>query len=107
VDKKLYRKIIFFKVNGSTQTLDVSQFNTERIKSWLEFMRTRKGDNLVRLLKKQKTENPSVQGVWNPFTNKNMDRSIESFPSKRLEASTGKEKSSTAKIIELYNETAK
>jgi len=94
-------------VNGATQTLDVSQFNTERIKSWLEFMRTRKGDNLARLLKKQKTETPSVQGVWNPFTNKSMDRSIESFPSKKLNNPVEQQNSSTAKIIELYNQTAK
>lgn len=95
------------KVNGSTQTLDVHQFNSERIKSWLEFMRTRKGDNLLRLLKKQKTENPSIQGVWNPFTNKNKQIASESFPLKDFNKPLDSEKTATEKIIELMNQTEK
>ena len=83
--------------------MDVHQFSSEKIRSWLEFMRTRKGDNLVRLLKKQKTENPSIQGVWNPFTNKKLDRAIETFPIKDLRPETV-EKSATEKIVELMNE---
>ena len=66
-------------------------------------MRTRKGDNLVRLLKKQKTENPSIQGVWNPFTNKMPEISTEHFPSKKFERPAIIEKSATEKIIELMN----
>ena len=64
-------------------------------------MRTRKGDNLVRLLKKQQTHNPSIQGVWNPFTNKNSPISIENFPSKNLDKPLVHEKTATDKIIEL------
>lgn len=64
-------------------------------------MRTRKGDHLVRLLKKQQTHNPSIQGVWNPFTNKNSSISIENFPSKNLDKPLVYEKTATDKIIEL------
>ena len=91
-------------MNGATQSLDVHQFNKEKIQRWIEFMRTRKGDNLVRLLKKQKTENPSIQGVWNPFTNKNPKLSIEQFPSKKFEEPMVQQKSATDKIIELMKE---
>ncbi len=90
-------------MNGSYQTLDVHQFNKEKIKKWVEFLRTRKGDNLVRLLKKQKTENPSIQGVWNPFINKPMHVTTEKFPSKNFEEPIIKEKSATDKILELMN----
>jgi hypothetical protein len=64
-------------------------------------MRTRKGDHLVRLLKKQQTHNPSVQGVWNPFTNKNISIATESFPSKSFDSKLVAEKSATEKLIEL------
>ena len=70
-------------------------------------MRTRKGDNLVRLLKKQKTENPSIQGVWNPFTNKNQQTASESFPSTKINKPLDTEKTATEKIIELMNEAQK
>jgi hypothetical protein len=88
-------------VNGQQQTLDVHQFPRERILKWIEFMRTRKGDHLVRLLKKQQTHNPSVQGVWNPFTNKSTQIAVETFPSQRLNQPLVRDLSATEKIIEL------
>ena len=57
----------------------------------------------MRLLKKQKTENPSIQGVWNPFINKQMNIAIENFPSKNFEDTLAKQKSATEKILELVN----
>jgi hypothetical protein len=66
-------------------------------------MRTRKGDTVVRLLKKQKTHNPSVQGVWNPFTNKRPQLAIETFPSENFKQPLEREKSATEKILELAN----
>ena len=64
-------------------------------------MRTRKGDTIVRLLKKQKTHNPSIQGVWNPFTNKSPSLAIEKFPSEKFNRPVEVEKSATEKIMEL------
>jgi hypothetical protein len=64
-------------------------------------MRTRKGDHLVRLLKKQQTHNPSIQGVWNPFTNKDLSIAIENFPSKNFDSKLVTEKSATEKLIDL------
>jgi hypothetical protein len=91
-------------VNGSTQTLDVHQFTREKINKWIELMRTRKGDNFVRLLKKQQTHNPSIQGVWNPFLNKSAQLAIETFPSEKANEPNDSEKTATEKIIELYNQ---
>lgn len=88
-------------MNGQQQTLDVHEFTREKLNRWIEFMRTRKGDHLVRLLKKQQTYNPSVQGVWNPFTNKKSEIAIENFPSQRLNQPLVREPTATEKILEL------
>lgn len=77
------------------------QFTREKLNNWIEFMRTRKGDHLVRLLKKQQTHNPSIQGVWNPFTNKSPTIAIESFPSEKLGKPLATEKTATEKLTEL------
>ena len=64
-------------------------------------MRTRKGDTIMRLLKKQRTENPSIQGVWTPFTNKDPSFGVQKYPSEKMSASNA-EKTATEKILELY-----
>lgn len=81
--------------------MNVDQFTREKLNKWIEFMRTRKGDHLVRILKKQQTHNPSVQGVWNPFTNKSESIAVENFPSKTLDSKLIGEKSATEKLIDL------
>jgi large subunit ribosomal protein L43 len=85
------------------QNHSVSQYTREKIKDWLEFMRTRKGDVLVRLLKKQQTHMPSIQGVWTPFTNKPTWASVEKFPSDKLSEPLVKPASATQKLIDLAN----
>lgn len=64
-------------------------------------MRTRKGDTIVRLIKKQKTHNPSIQGIWTPFTNKNQSLAVEKFPSEKFSTPLVTEKTATEKILEL------
>ena len=90
------------QVNGSRQSMDVNQYTRERVSNWLELFRTRKGDNFVKLLKKQRTHNPSIQGVWTPFTNLEAELAVESFPSPRYSTPAVNEKSATERILELY-----
>jgi large subunit ribosomal protein L43 len=100
----MYRIRHFFlkiKVNGSKQNIDIHQYTRERLLKWLEFMRTRKGDTLVRLLKKQQTHYPSIQGVWTPFTNKKTFLAVEKFPSEKFKDPLDKQKSALDKILEL------
>ena len=66
-------------------------------------MRTRKGDVLVRLLKKQQTHTPSIQGVWTPFTNKPAWASVETFPSEKFSEPVIKPNTATQKLIDLAN----
>ena len=88
-------------MNGSVQSMDVHMYSRDRLKRWLEFMRARKGDTIVRLLKKQKTVTPSIQGVWNPFTNKNAQLAIDTFPSEKFSRPVTIEKSTSELILEL------
>ncbi len=88
-------------MNGSRQNHDINQYTREKIKDWLEFMRTRKGDTLVRLLKKQQTQNPSIQGVWNPFTNKQPWLNVEKYPTDKLRQPLNREITATEKIMQL------
>jgi large subunit ribosomal protein L43 len=81
--------------------MDIHQYTRERLLKWLEFMRTRKGDTLVRLLKKQKTHYPSIQGVWTPFTNKKPFLAVEKFPSEKFRDPLDKEMTAADKILEL------
>lgn len=92
-------------LNGSMQGHDVSQYSREKIKDWLEFMRTRKGDVLMRILKKQQTHAPSIQGVWTPFTNKQPWSSVEAYPSVKFDAASVTKSAPTAtqQIIKLAN----
>ncbi len=91
-------------VNGSKQTMDVHMFPRERITKWLELFRARKGDTIMRILKRQRTRYPSVQGVWTPFTNKDASLAVESFPSAKYSALVKQEKTATDKILEIYNQ---
>src|SRR5579883_1396812 len=93
--------MIFKKVNGSEQTLNLNEHSREQLLKWLEFMRTRKGDTLVRLFKKNKTHNPSIQGIWTPFTNKSQETAVEKLPSQKLSTPLDAQKTATEKILEL------
>ena len=98
----MFRSLSIGQVNGSRQSMDVNQFTRDRVNKWLELFRTRKGDTFVKLLKKQRTHNPSIHGVWTPFTNLETKLAVESFPSPAYSTPAVKEKSATEKILDLY-----
>ena len=88
-------------MNGSHQTLNLNEHSRESLLKWLEFMRTRKGDTLVRLIKNQKTHTPSIQGVWTPFTNKRPELALENFPSPNLSTPLNPIKTATEHIKDI------
>ena len=65
-------------------------------------MRTRNGSTIVRLLQAQYTTNPSIQGVWNPFTNKTPKLSITKFPSTEFQKPLDSSPTATETILEMY-----
>ena len=90
-------------VNGQAQSVDVHQYTREQIAKWLEFMRTRSGCLIVRLIKNQHTDNPSIQGVWDPFLNKTPKTAITQFPSSEYQKSPESIPTATEKILEIYS----
>jgi hypothetical protein len=91
------------KVNGCEQVFDIHEYNREQIQKWLEFHRTRNGDTIKRLLSAQHTDNPSVQGVWTPFTNKATSVSVARFASDEYRVPYGVQPSGTEQVAELYS----
>ena len=73
-----------FSVNGNRVTFSVQNQNKEEISKWIEYMRTRSGVNIQRIRKPWHTENPSIQGTWHPFTNKDPAINLATFPDKNL-----------------------
>ena len=94
--------IIFYLVNGSSHSFDVHQYSREQIQKWLDFHRTRSGVEIQRLLKPQLTTSPSIQGLWNPFTNKATELAVKTYPSKEFINPADSKKTATDKIMELY-----
>lgn len=66
-------------------------------------MRTRSGCLIVRLLHAQHTDNPSIQGVWNPFTNKTQKLAVTEFPIKEFQNPIDYVPTATEKIVEIYS----
>lgn len=77
------------------------KYNIEQIKSWLEFLRTRNGQTITRLFNGQHTDNPSIQGIWNPFLNKNPKLSVLNYPSEQFQKPIDAQPTATEQILEL------
>ena len=61
-------------VNGNSKVIDVKNMEVEDISEWMERLRNESGVKLERIRKFWNTDNPSIQGTWNPFLNKPIQR---------------------------------
>ncbi|XP_067951056.1 large ribosomal subunit protein mL43-like [Watersipora subatra] len=57
-------------LNGKTHIIPIGNQTSEQVIEWLDWLRTRSGEELYRIRKNQHTDTPSIQGTWAPFTNK-------------------------------------
>ncbi|ESO89811.1 hypothetical protein LOTGIDRAFT_150592 [Lottia gigantea] len=73
-------KIVAEYLNGRSEGIATTKMPQEEICQWLEHLRTRSGAEIVRLRKNHHTDNPSTQGVWHPFTNKDTSLNLAKFP---------------------------
>ena len=74
---------------------------SEEVGQWIESLRTRSGNQTVRLVNTWHTDSPSIQGTWTPFTNKDPKLNVTSFPSKELSDFEKKELSATDRLLEI------
>lgn len=48
------------------------------------------------------TDQPSIQGVWSPFTHQNPELNLVVFPDEKLSKPLDIEQSATEKLLELF-----
>ncbi|XP_070539914.1 large ribosomal subunit protein mL43-like [Ptychodera flava] len=69
-------------LNGNLRKVEALKMSKDEIKTKVELLRAQSGLDVVRMRKPMHTDNPTIQGLWNPFTNKASHLNIETFPTK-------------------------
>lgn len=94
--------IIFLSsVNGGKEKIVVNNYTREEVCQWAEHLRTRSGHEIIRFNKPWHTENPSIQGIWTPFTNKDSKLNVTEFPSEELSRFNTGIPSATDRLLEM------
>ncbi|CAH1782888.1 unnamed protein product [Owenia fusiformis] len=93
-------------LNTESVYLNVHKNDQEEVCKWVEHLRTRSGEPIVRLRKKWFTNNPSIQGIWTPFTNKDTRWNIAQFPElvEDEHKAAEYESSATEDILEMFRQ---
>ena len=71
---------ICYLVNGEREYMSLHNFEAEEIYKWCDHLTTRSGYPIVKLLKNQHTDVPSIQGPWTPWTHKSPAVNTATFP---------------------------
>jgi len=92
--------VLFVAVNGKSVYMTIANNTPGEVCQWLEHLRCRSGDEIVRLRKLWHTDTPSVQGIWTPFTHLDPHLALTSFPDEKLSRRTGPE-SATEYVMKM------
>ncbi|KAJ7391750.1 39S ribosomal protein L43, mitochondrial [Desmophyllum pertusum] len=57
-------------INGNTKVVHVKNMSPEKVQGWVTNLRNESGEEVEKIKKYWHTENPSIQGTWNPFLHK-------------------------------------
>ena len=82
----------------------MANLDSEGVRHWLEHLRTRSGEEICRLRKDMHTDNPSVQGVWTPATNRPTQHNVTKFPNTELSEAANFEESATERLLKKAKE---
>lgn len=92
-------------LNGETQWMSVNNYTREEIYQWMDLLKTQYHDaSSLRLLKLWRTDFPSIQGPWTPFTFKDPSINTAEFPNTELGKRKTLRPSATEELIRLFNE---
>ncbi|XP_077992490.1 large ribosomal subunit protein mL43-like [Glandiceps talaboti] len=69
-------------LNGNIRKIEVKKMTQEQIRDNVSLLRTQSGVDVVRMRKPMHTDNPTIQGLWTPFTNKHTHLNVQTFPTK-------------------------
>ncbi|KAK7498646.1 hypothetical protein BaRGS_00010023 [Batillaria attramentaria] len=92
-------------LNGRREVFSTNKMEADEICKWMEHLRTRSGEEIVRLAKPWHTETPSIQGIWHPFLNKDPSLAPTSFPAPDLYRAKKESKSATEILVEDTKES--
>ena len=88
-------------MNGEHVSFPVNNYTHTEVRQWIEHMRTRQGQMIVRLRKSWHTDSPSIQGIWTPTTNRDSVLNITEVTAKELSECQNIEKSATDQLLEM------
>lgn len=96
---------LLFTVNGDRQWINCRNNTNEEISKWVNLLRLQSGDtSSIRYRKTWQTEQPTIQGVWTPFTSQNPAFNLVEFPEQELSELLNKEQSATEKLLQLVEQ---
>ncbi|CAH0383243.1 unnamed protein product [Bemisia tabaci] len=88
-------------LDGHREWMSLHNFQRDECYRWIHNMLTASGDQSIRYRKLWHTENPSIQGVWNPFTNRDPALNIATFPLKDMRRPANMPPTATELILEM------
>lgn len=92
-------------MNGDRHWKSCRVNSGEEISKWVELLKNQNGNSsALRYRKMFHTNVPSIQGVWTPFTHRNPEFNVATFPDPALSRPIDVEKSATEKLIELFKQ---
>lgn len=95
-------------VNGEKQYINCQNYTKEEVTKWLNLLTTQSGSmDGIRLSKLWRTDVPSIQGPWTPFTFADPSLNLAKFPNEELSKPLIQEKTATQTLLEIFNEQKK
>ncbi|CAG9864048.1 unnamed protein product [Phyllotreta striolata] len=90
-------------LNGDSQWLNCRNFTKEEIQKWLELLKRQQiNHDGQRIRKLWHTDHPSIQGPWTPFTFRDPQLNLATFPDERLSKSDVIASTSQDELVEMF-----
>ncbi len=71
-------------MNGERHWQSLNKFTREEVGAWLDVLRTSSGKEFQTQNKMEYTDTPTVQGMWNSYTNVDPTVALAKFPEVRI-----------------------
>ncbi|KAK9498737.1 hypothetical protein O3M35_003305 [Rhynocoris fuscipes] len=89
-------------LNGNREYINCHNFTKEEVYKWLNLLTTRAGKEVMRYRKLWHTDNPSIQGIWTPFTFRDPALNLATFPIEDFNGPKYPPPTATEQLIELF-----
>ncbi|XP_053548446.1 39S ribosomal protein L43, mitochondrial [Bombina bombina] len=82
-------KVVAEYLNGAVREEAINRKTADEIVQLIQKMADQSGLDIIRIRKPYHTDNPSIQGQWHPFTNKQSALNIKTFENVKQKTGTG------------------